>query len=76
MTHHILLISNYLSSSIAEALRAMYKTIKSISASIQSGQQARAEYEVARMIHREYRNESFSHILYVVKDGRANELIK
>jgi hypothetical protein len=54
----------------------MYKLLTTISSSIESAQQAKAEYEVARMIHREYRNENFSHILYMVKEGRADELIK
>jgi len=40
------------------------------SKAIQIGQQARADYEVARMLHRlEYRNDPFEIVLNKVKNG-------
>jgi hypothetical protein len=76
MTQHILLISNYLYSSIAFLLTNVYNIVASLFSAIERGQQARAEYEVARMLHREHRGEDFSHILYMVREGRHDELVK
>lgn len=76
MTQHILLISNYLYSSIAFLLSGLYNAIAALFNAIEEGQRARAEYEVARMLHREHRNEDFSHILYMVREGRSDELVK
>lgn len=35
-----------------------------------------AEYEIARMLHREYPGESFDFVLQMVRQGRAGELYR
>lgn len=76
MTQHILTISNYLYDFLSGAASVIHKVVNSAFLAIQEAQQAKAEYEIARMLSAEYKNENFSHILYMVKEGRANELIK
>lgn len=76
MTQHIVIISNYLYSLTAEVTSSIFKTVKRVFSVIEEAQKARAEYEVARMLHNEHRGEDFSHILYMVREGRADELVK
>jgi hypothetical protein len=38
------------------------------------GRQAKANYEVARMLHREFPGESFDYVLRAVVEGKIEEL--
>lgn len=49
---------------------------KAILSSLIEAQTRRAEYEVAKMLHSEYRSESFDYILHMVQEGRVDELVK
>jgi hypothetical protein len=35
-----------------------------------------AEYEIARMLHREYPGESFDYVLQMVRQGKVGEMYK
>lgn len=43
--------------------------------SIQKSQQAKAEYEVAKMLHKEYKKEPFDYVLHKVREGKVSELL-
>lgn len=76
MTHLVLGLSNYLNSPISYILNTLYNITNQIMNSIERSNNIKAQYEVARMLHREYPNESFDYIYNIVKQGTINELVK
>jgi hypothetical protein len=49
---------------------------KAILSSIIEAQTRKAEFEVAKMLHAEYKGESFDYILHMVQEGRVDEIAK
>jgi len=76
MTHLILGLNNYLSGPITYLIGIVYTTIQKIIESVETANNSRAQYEVAIMLHREFRNESFDYVFNMVRQGTVNELVK
>ncbi len=76
MTHLVLGLNNYLAGPISYLLNNIYETTNQIILSLQEARNSKAQYEVARMIQREYPNESFDYIYHLIKQGNLNELDK
>ncbi len=76
MTHLILGLNNYLIGPITYFINYIYTIVNHIIQSVEDSKNTRAQYEVALMLHREYRNESFDYVHTLVKLGKAHELVK
>ena len=63
----------YLSTYVVESF---LRAVKSIVKSIEVAQTTKAEFEVAKMLHSEYKGESFDYIYTMVREGRADEIGK
>ena len=61
---------------LAKILYSIYAAITNAFYIVQEARIASAEFDVARMLHREYPHENFSYILQMVKESRTDELIK
>lgn len=66
-----------LSISFAKAiLKYLVKASKSILNALIEARTRQAEYEIAKMLQTEYRNESFHYILQKLREGHLDELSK
>jgi hypothetical protein len=54
----------------------MYEVINQIIQSVEDSKNSRTQYEVAKMLQVEFRNESFDYIHNLVKQGNVHELVK
>ncbi len=76
MTHLVLSLNNYLINPITFVINSIYEIIVQILQSVEDSKNSKAQYEVARLLHREYQNESFDYVHHLVKQGNLNELVK
>jgi len=76
MTHLVLSLNNYLINPITFVINSIYEIIVQILQSVEDSKNSKAQFEVARMLHREYKNESFDYIHHLVRQGTLNELVK
>ena len=57
-------------------LKYLVKASKSILNALIEARTRQAEYEIAKMLQTEYRNENFHYILQKLREGRLDELSK
>lgn len=76
MTHLVLSLNNYLITPITFIVTSIYEVVSQILQSVEDSKNSKVQYEVARLLHREYKNESFDYIHHLVKQGNLNELVK
>lgn len=76
MTHLVLSLNNYFLAPITFVITSMYEVINQIIQSVEDSRNSRTQYEVAKMLQVEFRNESFDYIYNLVKQGNVHELVK
>lgn len=73
MTHHILTTDNYLKDSISHALRSISKFFRNVLEGIMEARQLQANYEIAKLLQKEFPNESIDYIFKLVNEGKIHE---
>lgn len=73
MTHHILTTDNYLKDSISHILHNIGKFLKNVMEGIMEARQLRANYEIAKLLQKEFPNESIDYIFRMVNEGKIHE---
>lgn len=73
MTHHILTTDNYLKDSISHVLRSISKFFRNVLEGIMEARQLQANYEIAKLLQKEFPNESIDYIFQQVNEGKIHE---